>query len=129
MPGWYATLAKPPATPPNWVFGPAWGLLYVLIGVATYRVLRIPRGNPDRNAAVQAFWVQVLLNGAWSWSFFAAQNPALGLANLALLDLALVWTFTRYWRADRTAGLMLVPYGLWIGFATYLNAGIWLLNR
>lgn len=126
--GWYAALAKPPFTPPNAVFGPAWTALYGLMAFAIWRVLSVHPAMPGRGRAIALFFVQLALNGLWSWSFFAARSPGAGLINILALDLAALGTIALFFRLDRLAGWCLVPYLAWIGFATYLNAGIWLLN-
>src|SRR4051794_14913509 len=78
---WYASLAKPVFNPPNWLFGPVWTTLYVLMAFALWRVMR-HAAQPMRGMAVAMFYVQLLLNAAWPWMFFAAQSPALGLINI-----------------------------------------------
>ncbi|WP_246736000.1 TspO/MBR family protein [Enterovirga aerilata] len=128
IPTWYAGLAKPPLTPPNGVFGPVWTALYGLMAFAIWRVLSTHPAMPGRGRAVALFYLQLALNGLWSWSFFAAQSPAAGLANILALDVAAGATFAMFRRIDRLASWCLLPYLAWIAFATYLNAEIWLLN-
>lgn len=128
VPTWYAGLAKPPVTPPNGAFGPAWTFLYGLMAYAVWRVLSAPPSTPGRDRAVALFFVQLALNAAWSWSFFAAHSPGAGLVNILLLDAAVAATIVAVRQVDNVAGLVMVPYFLWIAYATYLNAGIWLLN-
>ena len=128
VPAWYAGLAKPPFTPPNWVFGPTWTALYALMAYAVWRVLSAPAEMPGRGRAVALFFVQLALNALWSWSFFAAHSPAAGLANILALDLAVVATIAVFARLDRAAAWCLAPYLAWITFATYLNWGVWRLN-
>ncbi len=126
--GWYDKLVKPPFTPPNWVFGPAWTFLYVLMGIALYRVLRLNAATPGRSRALALFYAQLLLNAGWSFAFFAAQSAPLGLAVIVPMEVLIVLTIIAFSRLDRVAGLCLVPYALWVVFATYLNGGVWLLN-
>jgi translocator protein len=126
---WYASLVKPPFTPPNWVFGPIWTLLYALMAFAVWRILMLPAGLPGRSAALAAFFAQLVLNAAWPWMFFAAHSPLLGLINivpqLALIVLAIVLFF----RLDRIAAWFLVPLALWVGYATVMDVMFWWLNR
>lgn len=128
IPGWYEGLAKPALTPPNWVFGPAWTTLYVLMAIAFYRVLRLDPATPGRGAAIIAFLAQMALNASWSFAFFSAQSPALGLSIIVTLEALIVITIALFWRLDRVAAYCLLPYAAWVAFAAYLNAGIWTLN-
>lgn len=127
IPGWYAGLAKPPFTPPNGVFGPAWGVFYGLLAFAAWRILGTPR-SATRTAALGWFAVQLGLNALWSWLFFAGRNPAAGLVDITLLLAAIGLTIRAVRRVDRPAAWATVPYAAWVAFALYLNAGIWRLN-
>jgi len=124
---WYAGLAKPDFNPPNAVFAPVWTGLYVLMAFAVWRILRLPPSE-QRRAALIAFFVQLALNVAWSWMFFAMQSPLLGLINIVPQLVAIVWTIALFARLDRTAALCLVPLAGWVAFATVLNFAIWRLN-
>ena len=126
---WYDTLAKPPLNPPNWVFGPAWTTLYVLMAYAFYRILRLEPATPGRRAAIIVFFAQLVLNAAWSFAFFYARSPQLGLLVILPMAALLVATIVLFWRLDRVAGYALAPTAFWVAFATYLNAGIFILNR
>jgi tryptophan-rich sensory protein len=126
---WYDTLAKPPLNPPNWVFGPAWTALYILMGYAFYRVLRLEPATPGRRAAIIVFFAQLVLNAAWSFAFFSARSPQLGLVVILPMEALLVATIVLFWRLDRVAGYALAPTAFWVAFATHLNAGIFILNR
>lgn len=125
---WYESLAKPPFNPPNWVFGPAWGLLYALMIVAFARILRVPADIPGRGVAIAAFLTQMLFNALWSVAFFAARSPAAGLVVIAALIVALGATIRAFHRFDRPAAWLLAPYAAWVSFAALLNASIWWLN-
>lgn len=126
---WYEGLAKPPLTPPNWVFGPAWTILYILMGVAFYRILRREAAAPRRRwRAILLFVLQLVFNAGWSFAFFAAQSPALGLAVILPMEALILATIDAFWRLDRAAAYCLIPYALWVAFATYLNVGVWALN-
>lgn len=124
---WYLTLAKPWFTPPGWVFGPAWILLYLLMGIALYLVWQ-KTGSLSTPAAV-VFMLQLALNGAWSLIFFGLRSPFWGFVEIALLLAAIIGTILLFWRITPTAGALLVPYLLWVSFASILNYSIWQLNR
>lgn len=125
---WYPTLAKPIFTPPDWVFGPVWVSLYALMGIAAFLVWE--RSTEDRagQVALVLFVIQLVLNGAWSFAFFGAQSPGLGLVVILVLWGVLAWTVERFFRVRRVAGWLLVPYLLWLTYAVALNFGIWILN-
>lgn len=125
---WYETLAKPSFNPPNWLFGPVWTLLYLLMAWAFYRVLRQPDYVPDRRGAIRAFLVQIVLNAAWSFAFFAAHSPAAGLVVIVALLVAVAVTGWRFYAVDRPAGLSFLPYFMWVAFASTLNLSIYILN-
>lgn len=123
---WYAGLAKPSFNPPNWIFGPVWTTLYVLMAVAVWRVLG--RDAPQRRGALTLFFIQLVFNAAWSWMFFALHDPLLGLCNIVPQWLLVVATTLVFWRIDRLAGLCLLPLSCWVAFASLLNFEIWRLN-
>jgi tryptophan-rich sensory protein len=126
---WYPTLTKPSFTPPDWLFAPVWTLLYAGMGVAAVLVWRAD--GADRAAvrrALALFGLQLLLNGGWSVAFFWARSPAGGLLVIAALWATLAGTTRQFYRLRRAAGLLLVPYLLWISYAAALNGAIWLLN-
>ena len=121
---WYEALAKPPFNPPNWLFGPAWTLLYILIAVAGWRTwLDVPRGR-----AMTLWWVQLALNFAWSPVFFALQAPWAALAVILLLLAAILGFITISRERDAVAAWLFIPYAAWVAFATLLNASIVWLN-
>ena len=126
--GWYRTIAKPWFNPPNWVFPVAWSLLFVLMGVAFYRVLRAPAAMPWRRVAIVCFLAQLVMNVSWSLSFFGAHSPLLGLIVVVPFWLMIFATQQAFWRIDRAAGWLLVPYLAWVAFATVLNAAILAMN-
>ncbi len=124
---WYASLTKPPFNPPNWVFGPVWTTLYVLMAYAAFRVHRLVPSSAKRRA-LTLFYVQLALNAAWSWMFFAAHSPLLGLINVIPQFVLVIATVIAFRRLDRLAGFAMAPLALWVGFATLLNASVWWLN-
>ena len=124
---WYSQLAKPTFNPPDWVFAPVWTGLYALMAFASWRILRLPPSGA-RTRALSLYAAILLLNAAWSWMFFAAQNPGLGLINI-LPQLALILaTLDAFRRLDRLAGWSLLPLAAWVAFASLLNLAIWRLN-
>ena len=125
---WYTGLEKPSFNPPGWVFGPVWTLLYTLMGIAVWRVWRRGPGVPGVRAGVVLFAVQLLLNAAWSPVFFGAERIDIALGIIAALWAVLVATTVVFFKVDRPAGWMLVPYILWVSFATVLNASLLSLN-
>jgi len=128
IPAWYAGLQKPGFTPPNWAFPVAWTLLYTLMAYALWRILALPENRPGRGAAIVAFFVQLVLNGLWSFAFFGGRSPIAGLVVIAALIVAIIATIRIFWRLDRTTALLLVPYLAWVAYATLLNGTIWRLN-
>ena len=124
---WYAGLAKPPFNPPDWVFGPVWTALYLMIAVAGWRVWR-RRGESGAWLALGAWGLQLSLNLSWSMLFFGAQMIGAALVEIAVLLAAILITAALFWRIDRIAGVLLVPYTAWVSFATVLNAALWRLN-
>jgi benzodiazapine receptor len=124
---WYASLAKPSFNPPNWVFAPVWSALYALMAFALWRVLRLA-SSPARQAALALFFIQLALNAAWSWMFFAAHSPLLGLINIVPQWLAIVATVLAVARLDRMAAWCLTPLAAWVGYAAVLNGALWWLN-
>jgi translocator protein len=124
---WYAGLQKPGFSPPNWVFGPVWTTLYVLMAFALWRVLR-SAPTPARRTAIILLYAQLLMNAAWPWMFFAAHSPALGMINIVPQFFTILATIALFAQVDRIAGICLVPLAAWVGFATALNFEIWRLN-
>jgi tryptophan-rich sensory protein len=124
---WYASLIKPSFNPPNWIFGPVWTTLYALMAFAAWRILR-QSPSPARRFALMLFFIQLALNTAWSWMFFAAHSPLLGLINIVPQFAFVVATAIAFARLDRLAGICLAPLVLWVGYAVALNGAIYWLN-
>ncbi len=119
--GWYAALAKPPFSPPNWIFGPVWSVLYVMIAVAGARTF-------ERGGSFRLWLGQMTLNFLWTPAFFVLHQPRVALV-IILAMLATITAFiVRRWNADRVSALLFVPYAAWVGFASLLNAAIVVLN-
>lgn len=124
---WYPTLVKPSWNPPSWLFGPVWTLLYIAMSVAAWRIWRLPAGT-DRTLILRAWWVQLALNGAWSWAFFYFRTPAAGLLVIGPLLVVVAWIQPRLARNDRPSAMLWTPYVLWVAFASCLNLALWHLN-
>lgn len=124
---WYAELQKPGFTPPNWLFGPVWTLLYALMALAFWRILIAPPCRP-RSIALGLFVAQLALNAIWTFAFFAAQSPLLGLIDIVPQLALVIATALAFSRLDRLAGLCLIPLAAWVGYASLLNFYIWRLN-
>ena len=127
--GWYAGLNKPSWQPPAWLFGPVWTLLYVLMGIALYLVWRAGLAAKGVKLALAIFFVQLVLNALWSFAFFGAESPLAGLVVIVALWAMIAATIAAFAPVSRAAAVLLVPYILWVSFATILNAAIYLLNR
>jgi tryptophan-rich sensory protein len=125
---WYQALQKPPFNPPDWVFAPVWTALYILMGIAAWRVWRL-RSFEATGKALAVFAVQLGLNLAWSFLFFGLQRIDLALVEIVILLCAIITNTIMFWRIDRLAGLLFVPYAAWVTYATVLNASLWLLNE
>ena len=125
---WYAGLVKPSFNPPNWIFAPVWTTLYVLMEVAVWRVLRLRRRTAMRRVGLTLFFLQLALNAAWSWMFFAAHSPALGLSNIIPQLAVVIATVVVFLRLDSVGAIALMPLAVWVAFAAVLNFSIWSLN-
>lgn len=125
---WYDDLDKAPWTPPSWVFGPAWTVLYVLMAVAAWLVARAGLDERAVRVALAVYLVQLAVNLAWSWLFFGRRAPALALVDIVVLCVLVAATIVAFWRVDAAAGALLAPYLGWIVFAATLNLWIVLKN-
>lgn len=125
MPGdWYMALKKPDWTPPGWLFGPVWTVLYIMIAVAGWLVWR-----KEGFSLILTLWlVQLIANMAWSWIMFGTHQIGWALLDITLLWLCIAGFIALAWTAHTTAALLFVPYLLWVSFATALNFSIWRLN-
>jgi benzodiazapine receptor len=126
---WYLALSKPAFTPPGWLFAPVWIGLYALMGVSLFLVWRMGLGTAGAKTAITVFAVQLVLNASWSAAFFGVRSPLAGLIVILLLLAAIAFTTIRFYRISVPAGLLLIPYMVWVAFATVLNASIYALNR
>lgn len=118
---WYATLNKPSFSPPNWIFGPVWTILYILMGISLYLVW-------TKKKVPTIFWIQLILNTVWSIIFFGMRNPTLALVDIAALWISIFLTIKSFYKINKLAGNLLIPYLIWVSFASILNLSIVLLN-
>ncbi len=126
---WYESLQKPLLTPPGWVFPVAWTILYLLMGVALFVVVRRANIVAEAPAALAIFALQLVLNGLWSWLFFGLQRPGLAFFEISVLWCLILASVVLFWRISVLAGALLIPYLVWVGFASWLNFGLWRLNH
>jgi len=124
---WYQSIHKPVWTPPDWLFGPVWTVLYASMAIAAWLVW-LSRGHKPVLGAMVAFFVQLALNATWSALFFGLRSPLAGLVDIAFLLGAIAATIILFWRVRIVAGVLIMPYFLWVAFAAALNAAIWRLN-
>jgi benzodiazapine receptor len=128
IPTWYTTLNKPFFNPPNWIFGPVWTVLYLLMGISAYLVWKEGFGKTKVKAALNAFFVQLILNSLWSIIFFGLKNPLLAFLEIIVLWYLILKTYLAFNKLSKTAGYLLLPYLAWVSFASILNLSIVILN-
>lgn len=125
---WYTELIKPSWTPPGWLFGPVWFMLYATMGVAA-AIIWNARMNIDVRLPIAIFIIQLIFNAAWSYIFFGAQLLLVSVIEIFILFLLIGVTIILFNRINKKAALLLLPYLLWVGFASVLNYNIWFLNK
>ena len=125
--GWYSTLQQPSFNPPNWVFGPVWTTLYLIMGISLYRIWILPV-RLERSVAIGVFFGQIILNFFWSLIFFRWHLIGVALAEIILMWVAIATMIHLFKKLDTAAGLMNIPYLLWVTFASILNAAYFILN-
>ncbi len=123
----YAPLVRPAWAPPGWLFGPVWTVLYLMMAIAAWLVWR-ERGRAGARTALSLWVVQLAANALWSWLFFAWRRGALAFGEVLLLWVLVALTLVAFWRIRPLAGMLLLPYLLWVGFATALTFAVWRLN-
>jgi len=121
---WYMNLVKPSFNPPNWIFGPVWTILYILMGISLYLALK----NGASRTAKILFASQLMLNLSWTMLFFGLKSPVLGLVCIIFLWLAILFTIKEFHKSSAMSAYLLVPYILWVSFASLLNYAIYILN-
>lgn len=121
IPYWYNTLIKPDFAPPNWLFGPVWTILYIMMAIAAFKA-------DEKKANMTWYWVQLGMNFIWSWVFFGWENPGIALGVIGGLWLAIATCMRYFELKSKYAAWLMVPYFLWVSFASILNYAIWRLN-
>lgn len=127
IPNWYSTLNQPSFNPPNWLFGPVWTTLYILLGISLYIVWTLPPGK-ERNMGLIAFGIQLVLNFGWSFLFFYFKSPGFALIEIITLWISIVFMLILFYKLKPIATYLNIPYLLWVSFATILNAAYFKLN-
>jgi tryptophan-rich sensory protein len=128
IPGWYASLNQPSFNPPNWVFGPVWTTLYIIMGISLFLVWKLP-ASKQRNQAILIFMAQLLLNFCWSFFFFYFKMIGVALVDILALWIMIVFMLVRFYVIKPVAAYINIPYLLWVTFATALNLAYFFLNR
>ena len=128
IPTWYAALEKPPFTPPNWLFAPAWVTLYVLMAIAAFLIWRKGLSQEGAKSALLIFLIQLVLNALWSVVFFGFESLLGGVIVILVLWVFILFTILKFYKLSTTAGSLLLPYILWVSFATILNISVLVLN-
>ena len=130
IPTWYVTLKKPIFNPPNWVFAPVWTILYIMMGIAAGRVWnKVDNDLQNVKKGMYFFIVQLALNALWSYLFFDIHNLFLSLIEIILLWLMIYETMVQFKKVDKLASKLLIPYLVWVSYATILTASVWYLNK
>ena len=128
IPGWYATLNQPSFNPPNWVFGPVWTTLYIIMGISLFLIWKLP-ASKQRNQAMLIFMVQLFLNFCWSFFFFYFKMTGVALVDILALWILIIFMLVRFYKIKPLAAYINIPYLLWVTFATALNMAYFFLNR
>ena len=123
----YMQLTLPSWAPPSWLFGPVWTVLYTMMGIAAWLVWRIDGFNANKGA-LYLFLIQLVFNALWSWLFFSWHLGAMAFVEILILWILILATLIAFWRAQAIAGVLLIPYLLWVSFAAVLNYTLWHLN-
>ncbi len=128
IPTWYASLNKPSFNPPGWIFGPVWFLLYTMMGISAYLVWLKWGMSGMARAGVILFFVHLIFNALWSYLFFGLQNPMFAFFGIIILWLMILAMIIIFYQINKTASYLLIPYIMWVSFASVLNFYIWKLN-
>lgn len=126
IPTWYMYLNKPSFSPPNWIFGPAWLILYLLMGIAVY--LNWIKKTKQAKFNVRLFFIHIFFNFIWTPIFFGAKNPLFAFFIIILIWMFIIIMIIKFWNVNKVSSLLLIPYLLWVTFASFLNFYIWRLN-
>lgn len=127
VPTWYASLNRPSFSPPNWIFGPVWTALYILLGISFFLIWK-EKASKERDLAIKIFSIQMLLNFAWSFLFFYFNLIGVALIEIILLWISIALMIYLFYKIKPVAAYLNIPYLLWVSFATILNAGYYFLN-
>ncbi len=125
---WYAQLSRPSFTPPDWAFGVVWPVLYVMMGISVFLVWNVGINRRQVKVALSVFALQLILNGLWTPIFFGLHLIGVALVEIVMMWAAILLTIFTFWKVSKPAGLLLLPYILWVSFAIVLNASLFLLN-
>lgn len=125
---WFILIEKPAFSPPPWVFSPVWTILYILMGISLYLVWEKGLQNPGVKSGILIFGIQLFLNLLWSLLFFGLKSPYYAFIEIILLWFAILLTILQFRKISKTASYLLIPYILWVSFASVLNYYIWILN-
>lgn len=125
---WYTYLEKPPFNPPNWVFSPVWIIMFLFMGISLYLLWEEGLGNHSVKIALLFFSIQLILNICWSIVFFGLKSPFFALIEIIILWIAILITILKSFKVSKAAGILLIPYILWVSFAAVLNFFLWNLN-
>lgn len=128
IPTWYITLNKPFFSPPNFVFGPVWTMLYALMGIAVFLIYEAKIKKKEKSFLLKLFGLQLLLNFLWSFIFFGMHNPIIGFVEIILLWISILILIIKFYKYSKLASVLLIPYLFWVSFATLLNLFIAILN-
>jgi tryptophan-rich sensory protein len=129
IPTWYAGLKKPRYTPPNGAFGPVWTTLYILMGISVFLIWKEGLSTDGALLAFVLFWTQLAINAIWSIIFFGLKSKGGGVITIIVLWLLILTTIGASFPVSVWAGVLLIPYIMWVSIASYLNIGIWMLNK
>lgn len=128
IPTWYAVLNKPAFSPPNWLFGSVWTTLYALMGISLYRVWINKTKKKEKMEGLAFFTIQLVLNAFWSILFFGLKNPMFAFFEIIFLWLFIALSIVKFQKVDKLSASLLIPYILWVSFASILNFAVWQLN-
>jgi tryptophan-rich sensory protein len=128
VPGWYTSLNQPSFNPPNWVFGPVWTTLYIIMGISLFLIWKLP-ASKERNLAILLFMLQLFLNFCWSFFFFYFKMIGVALVDIIALSIMIVVMLVHFYKIKPIAAYINIPYLLWVTFATVLNTSYFFLNR
>lgn len=128
IPTWYSTITKPALNPPSWIFGPVWTTLYALMGIAAFLIWKKGIEKKEVKSALYVFGLQLILNMAWTPVFFGLRNPGAAYIIIVAMWFSIIWTMIKFYKLNRVATYLLIPYIIWVSFAAYLNLSIWMLN-